>query len=339
MITEEQVVLVATTEQQLEELCHYEAIEIIKDEGLVEGVWRRNKTPLIIEKNLSEDGKRKYPIVDVPEYIFGPEDFISFCHKHGFECGEYCTQEKYDTSKEDCFLCDMANHMGIKGPLSIYNQKVKQDWAIIIYESENFQVKIEWGCLKKGMLMICPKQHVLSAANIPKEQIAEYYQVMQDIEFLLKAVYGDEPVIFFEHGSSPNGLSSHQRSVVHAHTHVAWGVKFPQKYLDMVCLEPVNDIRQLSTTKYFSYQEGTKGQLLAVTNPAVYVQRQYPRQVIGLLLGIENARTNWRKEGFPENVLATYKDIFEYLRDNKDFLAERIVKSTEGFYRGYMMRG
>lgn len=52
MITEEQVVLVAITKQQLEELCHYEAIELIEDEGLVEGVWQRNKTPLIIEKNL-----------------------------------------------------------------------------------------------------------------------------------------------------------------------------------------------------------------------------------------------------------------------------------------------
>ena len=338
MITENRVVLVATTEQQLEELRHYEAIEIIEDEGFVENVWQRNKTPLITEKMLSKDGRRKYPIVDVPEYIFGPEDFISFCHKSGFECGEYCTQKKYDTSKEDCFLCDMANHMGIKGPLSIYNQKVKQDWALIIYESENFFVKIEWGCLKKGMLMICPKQHVLSAAMIPEEQLPEYNQVMQDVEFLLKAVYGDEPVIFFEHGSAPSGLSSHQRSVVHAHTHVAWGVKFPQKYLDMVCLKPVSNLRQLSKAKYFSYQEGSGGKLLAVTNPAVYVQRQYPRQVIGLLLGIENEKTNWRKEGFPENVMATYQDIFKYLRDNQKFLSDRIVKATEGFVEGYCRR-
>ena len=78
--------------------------------------------------------------------------------------------------------------------------------------------------------------------------------------------------------------------------------------------------------------------MLAVADPNVYVQRQYPRQVIGLLLGIENEKTNWRKEGFPENVMATYQDIFEYLRDNKDFLAERIVKATEGFVKGYVMR-
>lgn len=338
MITEKRVLLVVPTETILQELKKYEALEVVSDVGMIEKVWKYNKTPIMFEGKVSKDTFRKYPILRVPKYIFETEDFISFCHKNGFECGEYCTKKKYDTSKEECFLCDMANHMGIKGPLYLYNQKVEQDWALIIYESNNFFVKIEWGCMKKGMLMICPKQHILSAAMIPEEQLPEYYQVMQDIEFLLKAVYGDEPVIFFEHGSAPDGLSSHQRSVVHAHTHVACGVRFPQKYLDMVCLEPVNDIRQLSTTKYFSYQEGTNGRMLAVTDPNVYVQRQYPRQVIGLLLGIENEKTNWRKEGFHENVMATYHDIFEYLRDNKDFLAKRIVKATEGFVKGYIMR-
>ena len=162
---------------------------------------------------------------------------------------------------------------------------------MIIYESENFYIKIEYGCLKRGMVMICPKFHVLSVANIPDKYMEEYVQVMRDIEYLLKGIYGEAPVIFFEHGSASNGIATHKSSVVHAHTHVAWGVPFEKKYLDMVCLKPARDIRDFKDRKYMSYQEGTDGQLLVVADSQVYIQRQYPRQVIGDMLGIEPEQT------------------------------------------------
>lgn len=106
----------------------------------------------------------------------------------------------------------------------------------------------------------------------------------------------------------------------------------------MVCLEEVKNIKDLYDTKYFSYQEGTDGKLLAVWDPNVYVQRQYPRQVIGLELGIPNEQTNWRKEAFMENIKETFKDFYLYLRANQNFLCERIVLSTQGFVTGYSLR-
>lgn len=339
MLTTKKVVLVLH-EEHIEDI-RYEAIEIITDVSDVERVWRCNKTPAIEEKNAREVMAR-YPYITVPEFIFGPEDFISFCHSCGFECGEFCTGKKIDTSKERCFLCAVGHHQDRDGnkltPLFVYNQNTPRINDIIMYESENFFVKIEYGCLKKGMVMICPKEHILSAARIPDSQMAEYEQVMEDVEFLLKAVYGDEPVIFFEHGSAPSGFSSHERSIVHAHTHVAWGVKFDQRYLDMVCLERVNHVKELSETKYFSYQEGAKGQLWAVSDPNVYVQRQYPRQVIGMMLGIPNEKTNWRKEAFMDNIIGTFEDFYRFLKANGGFLCERIKDATDGFVKGYEMR-
>lgn len=340
MITTKRLVLVVKDEHAMKDI-KYEAIEVITDVTSVTAVWRCNKTPAILEK-YSKEVKERYPYIMVPEFIFGPEHFISFCHSNGFECGEYVSGEKFDTSKERCFLCSIGNHVVPSGQsveqVSIFNQCTDEISDIVMYESENFFVKIEYGCMIKGMVMICPKEHHLSAARIPDDQMEEYEQVKRDVEFLLKAIYGDKPVIFFEHGSAPSGMSSHKRSIVHAHTHVAWGITFEEKYKDMVCLQEVKDIKSLRDTKYFSYQEGTDGNLLAVSDPDVYVQRQYPRQVIGFKLGIPNEKTNWRKEAFMGNIIATFEDFYHYLRFNQQFLCERIVKATEGFVIGYPMR-
>lgn len=340
MITWNKTVLIIPNSDVAEDI-KYEAIEIIDGVSGVEEVWRRNKTPAILLANASEVIKH-YPHLMLPEFIFDSEYFIAFCHNNGIECGEYKSGVKHNTAEDRCFLCAIGQHTDRSGnaynPLFLYNQKTPCVNDIIMYESENFYVKIEYGCLKKGMVMICPKEHILSAARIPDEQMDEYKQVMKDVEFLLKAIYGDEPVIFFEHGSDPSGYSSHKRSIVHAHTHVAWGVRFDQKYLDMVCLKEVDNIKRLYDTKYFSYQEGADGKLLAVSDHSVYVQRQYPRQIIGLMLGIPNELTNWRKEAFMDNIIATFDDFYAYLRANREFLCERIINATDGFVRGYSMR-
>ena len=340
MITKKRMVLLANGVEVTD--LRYEAIEIIADTGEIQSVWKRNKTPLFIKEQTKKNVLKqleKYEVVEVPEFIFGAENFISFCHSNGFECGEPIKDKKFDTSKDRCFLCGIASHMDIKGPLATYNQRTKRESDCIIYESANFFVKIELGCLMPGMVMINPKMHVLSAAQIPDEQFEEYLQVMRDTEFLLKAIYGDDkPVIFFEHGSAPSGISSHERSIVHAHTHVAVGIKFDQKYIDMVSLKPEEDIRAFDRVKYLSYQEGTDGQLYVCADPEVYVQRQYPRQVIGEILGIDSRLTNWRVEPFEQNMTATHRAFYKFLSVNQQFLCPRIVRATEGFLKGYPIR-
>ena len=341
MINQKNAVFVAPNSDVASDLKNYEAIKLISTTQEVEQVWACNKTPVILEEN-ADEVKKLYPTIMLPSYIFGQEYFINFSHENGIECGEYRSGTKHNTAEDRCFLCAVGRHHDSNGnpypSLAEFNRLTPEVNDVIIYESENFYVKIEYGCMIKGMVMICPKEHILSAARIPNNQMAEYTQVMRDVEFMLKAVYGDEPVIFFEHGSDPSGFSSHKRSIVHAHTHVAWGVKFKQKYLDMVCLKPISSIKVLYNTKYLSYQEGTDGELLAVFDPEVYVQRQYPRQVIGEILGIPNELTNWRKEAFMDNIIGTFDDIYSYIVSNRKFLCNRIIKATAGFVAGYPLR-
>ena len=337
MLTEKKMVFVLDNkDSQLLEKIRFEAVSYIEDESEVPIVWKRNKTPIILESNLSKEFRENHECVYVPNIFTDSNDFIEFSHGLGVECGEFMSKEKYDTSKDACFLCDIASRGGYKTTME-FNAYTPNFHDIVIYETENFDVKVELGCINPGLLLISPKKHILSNAQIPVEQLEEYDNVKHDVEFLLKGALGDKPVIFFEHGSAPDGFSTHQRAIVHAHVHVAWGVKFTQKYLDMVCLKPT-DIKELATKKYLSYQEGADGEFLAVSDPEVYVQRQYPRQVMGALLGIENEKTNWRNEAFEENFWITFDRWYAFLTENWDKLPERIKKATEAFCEGYALR-
>jgi hypothetical protein len=102
----------------------------------------------------------------------------------------------------------------------------------------------------------------------------------------------------------------------------------------MVCLKPTT-LEKLKGKKYMSYQVGTSGDFLAVSDPNVYVQRQYPRQVIAELVGIPNEKSNWRVEPFIVNMEATFKSWYEFLTNHSFALCDRIVKNTESFVKGY----
>lgn len=337
MLTKKRCVLVIKgyKPETARKIFNFEGIEIVHDPREIELTWSYNKTPMMHEDDLDDYTRKEYFCIDVPRYhIIDPEDFITFCHRLGIECGEYVFNRKIDTSKEHCFLCNISNHGGTRSATE-FNRTIDKLSDTIMYESENYYVKIELGCMTTGMLMICPKKHYLSAAQIPQKNYEEYKEVMRHTEWLLKAIYGDKPVIFFEHGSAPSGMSSHKRSIVHAHTHVAWGVPFDRKYLEAVCVRPVKCESISKNSKYFSYQEGADGQLYLVNNPRVYIQRQYPRQVIGEMLGIPNELTNWRKESFMENVIQTFEDFYKFLTENADSIPETIRTRTMCFVEGY----
>lgn len=334
MLTLRRVVLVA--KREMFEQLNFEAIEPIDDLSKVEEIWSYNKTPMIFREFYERDPlKGKYEKLDIPTELRDINDFIAFCHGNGFECGEVCKSQKFDTTKDECFLCYIGSH---EETVEEFNRTTPHFSDIIIYESENFFVKIELGCLIPGMVMINPKKHYYSMARMPEELFEEYYEVKKDVEKLLKMTYGiNLPVIFFEHGSAPTGFSSHAKSIVHAHTHVAIGCEFEQKYLDMVQLKPIEHERELYKAKYMSYQCGTYGQLLAVSDPKVYVQRQFPRQVIAHMNGIPNELSNWRLEPFNCNIQKTYWDIWECLKKNNG-ISERIRSRTQGFYDAIPVR-
>lgn len=327
MITKKRVLMVVQNEIQLKHAEKFEGLKVIYkfDLNTIKEVWANNKTPVV----LTDDDVGKYERIEryllptkylTETYVFKKtnDEFCNKCREIGFEPGEYITGKKYNTADERCVLCELAMRKGMNKDLAQYNKLVDKEVDCIIYESDNFYVTSELGSLVPGFLMIVPKPHILSVAQFPKSFYAEYAEVCADVERILKRTFGEEKiVIFFEHGSSPSGMSSHEKSIVHAHTHVLIDHPIQKKYLNMIKMQPINDISIAADTHYFSYQEGIDGQLLICMDPEVYVQRQFPRQVIAEQIGLAPGQYNWRNVAFSENVKASLYKIHRTLKNSK----------------------
>lgn len=335
MITKNRVILCALSVDTLKFASRFEAIEEVKnvDATTIEDVWARNKTPITISHSTNTSTE----FLTVPELSGDAKAFIAFCYENGFECGEEVTGIKYDTANERCILCELASYKGMMNTLEYYNKNVEKEVDCIIYESPHFYVTSELGALIQGYLMIIPKQHILSVAQFSSSLLTEYNQVCKDVEEILLGAYPNaKSVTFMEHGSAPGGITSHKKSIVHAHTHVVVDFKLSPNHKKMVQLQHIEDIRVAKKTHYFSYQEGSDGKLMICMDDNVYVQRQFPRQVMADELKLAPGQYNWRVVGFEENVHATLYNIHNYLKTAS--CSGRIKNRTLGFVLGYAQR-
>lgn len=329
MLTSKRQILFSTDNRILSLVDRFEGIELISDANEVPSIWALNKTPLL--------STRVFNCLEIPKYEDSNfiKNFTQWCHDNSFECGEYSSGKVFDTRDEPCVLCAIAHHKGITPSTFVYNAHVDKEVDMIIYESQNFLVVPELGSLKPGFVMIIPKQHrFLSIAQLEDSLFPEYFQVCRDVEIILKGAFGDRPVTFFEHGSGPSGLTSHKKSIVHAHTHVVIDFVIEQKYLDMVQCKPLDDIRRARNTHYFAYWFNEK--LYCCYDPRVFVQRQFPRQIMSLTLGHAPEQYNWRKHPWFENISQTLFFIHKFLKNGK--INERIQERTKAFTRGYEIR-
>ena len=329
MITRNKVLLITKSTAVAKFVRSFEAVEEINDISQVSRVWENNKTPVILGA-----ANVNCPAIYLPEEGFVDDKaFIEFSHENGFECGEMITGIKYDSNQERCILCELASLKGMPTTMETYNRVVDKEVDCIIYSSPRFYVTSELGAL----IMIVPKQHILSVAQFYPALMIEYNQVCKDLEYVLKGAYPEASgVTFMEHGSGPSGITSHKKSIVHAHTHVVTDFQLSGHHKRMVKLEPIDDITLANKTHYFSYQEGSDGQLMICMDNNVYVQRQFPRQVMAEDLKLAPGQYNWRKVGFEENVHATLFHVFNYLKNAE--LPKRIADRTRGFVLGYAKR-
>ncbi len=361
MITERRGLLVTDNPTLYSHLSHFEAITCLTVDGgtsllrRLEQVWSYNKTPLICLNNIDDIAFDDIDVIRIPDnliLVYQEYDecfltqaqvkaFTNWCYDEGFEPGEYDTGMKINTRNETCILCQIAKHKAIADETADYNAEVEREVDCIIYESKRFYVVTELGALKPGYLMIVPKSHeYLSIAQIDDDYVMqEYNQVCRDVEFILKGAFGKTaPVAFFEHGSGPSGMTSHPKSIVHAHTHVVVGFTLEQKYLDMVQMKPLDDIRKAKDTHYFAYKVGHNGKRLCCYDPEVYVQRQYPRQIMAQYYGLTLKQYNWRQYSFDDNVHATLYRIWKFLDRHRSRLNPRVYSAVESFLIGYERR-
>lgn len=130
----------------------------------------------------------------------------------------------------------------------------------VLLETPSFAVIPSLGPLVDGHVLLCPRSHFRSFAEIPRELHAEHDAVKATVRSLLREVYGRD-VHVFEHGT---GRASDRTlcTVDHAHTHL---VPLPDTAIR----------HTLSLNEWVPF-DGTLGTLASLTSGHEYVAYEEP---------------------------------------------------------------
>ena len=320
----------------LETIMGFKAITCIKhiNDEIIENVFKHNKNVLHAMPVYDIKLAKYNPIIinvvksgtDIDSMRLGldniMEDFPKILDSKDVDSGDHITEDSSSvkTNTCDCLLCKIADGNPIRP-------------EHILYESDSFFVVPGLGAFFEGYVMIVPKRHVMSFAELNTDEYEEFLQVLNDIRFILESIY-NKKIFVFECGSGKNGGGKNATSIVHAHIHLA--------PTDMPVLKNVQDSgihpglilpRQLSnygTYPYMLYIDQEDNWYIA-SDPNSYYPRQHPRQVLAHYMGLEKGKYNWRIFRHEEKMDIIAEEFYSFIRANLDTLPAWIRNCTEKF--------
>jgi diadenosine tetraphosphate (Ap4A) HIT family hydrolase len=159
----------------------------------------------------------------------------------------------------------------------------------ILYETKNFIVFPSIGQIVEGYLLITPKKHYLSIANIPEELFDELEFVKRKVEEILIKTY--KTPIFFEHGS----VSEKQKvgcCITHAHIHaVPTNVSISNFLSENFNTNKINSYNELPRKKaYLLLEEKNERFIYSIKE---FIPSQYLRKIIANKLNCAE-KGDWR---------------------------------------------
>lgn len=249
--------------------------------------------------------------------------FAEIAEKCNIDIGDHrsnATKEGPSQKPQDCVFCRyLAGHPDHEQPS--------------MYESENFVVMANTGHFTPGSLLIIPRKHIMSCAELDETQLAELLEVIEDCKYLLREIYHQDTLLW-ENGSGCGGHGKDKSSIVHAHIHMnpcdmdiltvssAKGIT-PQKI-------EYYDLPKYQEESYLLIQD-YDWQWYIVSDPKLYIPRQYVRQLVAEHIGLPGDLWNWRKYLYLDEVIKTTNEIKEYLLSHKSTLPQRILNRTKHF--------
>lgn len=251
------------------------------------------------------------------------DQFIAIAEACNADIGDHrsnATKEGPSQKPQDCVFCRY-----LSGHPDHYQPSM--------YESENFVLMANTGHFTPGSLLIIPKQHIMSCAELNADQLAELLEVIEDSKYLLREIYGMD-VLLWENGSGCGGHGKDKSSIVHAHIHMNPCDMQILKVSTEKGITPqrINyyDLPNYQEESYLLIQDYDL-QWYIVSNPNLYIPRQYVRQLVAEHIDLPGDLWNWRKYLFLDEVVKTTDTIHEYLVSHKDTLPERIKARTKHF--------
>lgn len=247
--------------------------------------------------------------------------FMEIASRENIDIGDHISNATTDgPSQADCLFCKLlAGH-------PVHEQAS-------LYETENFLVVPGSGGFVDGYLMILPKAHIMSCAELNDEQMEELKGVIDDVKFILKSIYKTE-ILVWENGSGAGGKGKPKTSIVHAHVHVCPSTVDILEATKTTGV-PLNHIEQSEFQEYkknsYLFIIGYDNEWYISSNTNLYIPRQYIRQILALGANIGGNVWDWRRYPFWNNVEKSGETFLQFVRDNFETLSTRIQKATEKF--------
>ena len=199
-------------------------------------------------------------------------DFPMLLATKGIDCGDHIsstTDTGYVQPECDCLFCN------------IY-RKTASHPEHILYETDNFFVLPGTGAFFDGYIMIVPKKHIMSFANLEPEKLEEFFMIYDSLSSIIKNIY-NKGVFGFECGSGKTGAGKHKSSIVHCHFHMAATNMPVLEQVQESGLNPQliyrNDLLKFDVDPYMLYVDQKQNWYLA-SDKRDYYPRQHPRQVL-----------------------------------------------------------
>lgn len=183
----------------------------------------------------------------------------------------------------------------------------------VLAETEHFVAVPTRGSLVEGWVLIVPKQHIFSMAQLSKPHLNELHAFISDIATRITDAWTIPPTIF-EHGALQSG-DLIGCGVNHAHLHLA-PIRFSLEraiYLSHLNLDspwaplpPNSNIVPNSTSqRYMLYKEPNKQAMICYPHKQT---SQYFRRVIANAIGLPE-HYDYKSYDFIENVIKTTKKL------------------------------
>lgn len=251
------------------------------------------------------------------------KQFENIALQHNCDIGDHKSNSsgiKGAPSVKDCAYCKIISKQNVN------NQR-------ILYESNNFIVKNTLGQFINAYLLIIPKPHIMSMAQLNSTLRAEFIEVLNDVSYILKLSYGNSNVLVWENGTGNSGLGKAKDSVVHAHTHVALSNLTANSIQQIAGFSlkqiHINDFPAYDKHSYLLIRGDDNETWWINNNPDLYIPRQFVRQILAEEYYITGEAWNWRKFPYFDMMQKTDKDISVALQNNWDSLPDRIKLNTE----------
>jgi len=232
-----------------------------------------------------------------------------------------------------CFLCGQIAGDASRDllaqmlPSHLYRRRV-------ILENETFAVIPSLGALSPGHVLLCPKVHVKSLAQLGSGLAGnvegEYSDLKMKLRRLLETHY-DADVHYFEHGMAT--VSSHiPCTTEHAHLHF---IPVPRSVAVVAneggtwstCNKSLTAIAAYTGDQEYLLHETPDGVTRIATGPAGSFPSQSMRRLFASRLGYGDL-WNWRTSPRPESADKTWRALQQTAAANEDESADAQVLTT-----------